>query len=206
MKKTNQEYGQKQEQKKEERQTDIGRQTQTDASSSSAQPAEGSRSMFKKILYLAVAVLLAVLLGVFSPQILQQSEPAHSADPTNQSQSVGAENTGDSGTKPSDDKTAGTKPTTADTANISYRFRNSQLLQTHYDKHGKEMGFASAAEYEAAAAKVANNTAALHKKEAEDGDDVYYLEKTNEFVIISTDGYIRTYFNPSDGIRYYNRQ
>ena len=68
------------------------------------------------------------------------------------------------------------------------------------------MGFDTAAEYEAAASAVVNNKDALHKTEKEDGDDVYYLEDTNEFVIVSQDGYIRTYFNPSDGIRYYNRQ
>ena len=39
------------------------------------------------------------------------------------------------------------------------------------------------------------NSAALHKTEAEDGDGVYYLESTNELVIVSTDGYIRTFFN-----------
>ena len=44
------------------------------------------------------------------------------------------------------------------------------------------------------------------KIQAEDGDDVYYVESTNEFVIVSTDGYIRTYFNPDAGITYYNRQ
>ena len=37
-------------------------------------------------------------------------------------------------------------------------------------------------------------------------DNVYYLESTNEFVIVSTDGYIRTYFKPNDGIDYFNRQ
>ena len=31
-------------------------------------------------------------------------------------------------------------------------------------------------------------------------------ESTNEFVIVSTDGYIRTYFKPSDGIEYFKRQ
>lgn len=36
--------------------------------------------------------------------------------------------------------------------------------------------------------------------------DVYYVESTNEFVIVSTDGYIRTYFKPDAGISYYNRQ
>ena len=85
-------------------------------------------------------------------------------------------------------------------------FRNSYRLDEHYEKHGIEMGFASAAEYEAAAKKVVLNPDSLHKIEAEDGDDVYYLEETNEFVIVSTDGYIRTYFNPSGGIDYYNRQ
>lgn len=88
----------------------------------------------------------------------------------------------------------------------SYRFRNKKLLDQHYEKHGREMGFASAADYEAAAAAVIANPNALTKTEAEDGDFVYYVESTNEFVILSTDGYIRTYFNPSSGIKYYNRQ
>ena len=85
-------------------------------------------------------------------------------------------------------------------------FRNANRLNEHYEKHGIEMGFSSAEEYEAAAKKVVLNKDSLHKLEAEDGDDVYYLEISNEFVVVSPDGYIRTYFNPSDGIDYYNRQ
>ena len=54
------------------------------------------------------------------------------------------------------------------------------------------MGFSSASAYEAAARSVVENRDALHKTEAEDGDDVYYVESTKEFVIVSTDGYIRT--------------
>ena len=68
------------------------------------------------------------------------------------------------------------------------------------------MGFGSAKEYEEAAAAVVSNQRALHKTEAEDGDDVYYLKATNEFVIVSTDGYIRTYFKPDSGIKYFNKQ
>ena len=89
---------------------------------------------------------------------------------------------------------------------LSVCFRNPTLLNEHYEKHGVDMGFSSAQSYEAAACKVVENENALHKIEAEDGDDVYYLESTNEFVIVSTDGYIRTYFCPEDGIEYYNRQ
>ncbi len=88
----------------------------------------------------------------------------------------------------------------------TYKFRNKNLLDQHYEKHGKDMGFSSAEEYEKAASAVVNNPSALHKTEKEDGDDVYYIESTNEFVIVSTDGYIRTYFNPDRGIDYYNKQ
>lgn len=87
-----------------------------------------------------------------------------------------------------------------------YTFRNDRMLKEHFEKHGQEMGFSSAEEYLAAANAVVNNTSALHKTEKEDGDDVYYLEATNEFVIVSTDGFIRTYFYPNAGIDYYNRQ
>lgn len=85
-------------------------------------------------------------------------------------------------------------------------FRNEQMLNEHYEKHGIEMGFSSAEAYEDAAEAVVNNSSVLHKLEAEDGDDVYYLQESNEFVVVSTDGYIRTYFCPEDGIEYYNRQ
>lgn len=87
-----------------------------------------------------------------------------------------------------------------------YYFRNAKLLGQHYEKHGIEMGFASEEEYEAAASAVITNPEALHKTEKEDGDGIYYVEATNEFVVLSKDGYIRTYFNPSAGIKYYNRQ
>lgn len=85
-------------------------------------------------------------------------------------------------------------------------FRNDNLLSNHYEKHGIDMGFPSKEAYQAAAAAVVENPSALHKTEEEDGDDIYYVEETNEFVVVSTDGYIRTYFYPDDGIDYFNRQ
>lgn len=96
--------------------------------------------------------------------------------------------------------------TTEQNAQTIYKFRNQDLLEQHYKKHGIDMGFSSPEEYEKAAAAVPNNPNALHKTEKEDGDDVYYVESTNEFVIVSTDGYLRTYFNPDRGIDYYNKQ
>ncbi|MCR5460035.1 MAG: hypothetical protein K6F51_09070 [Acetatifactor sp.] len=98
------------------------------------------------------------------------------------------------------------KPENTATAETALKFRSKKLLDQHYEKHGKDMGFANAKDYEAAAAAVVANPDALHKIEKEDGDDIYYLEETNEFVVVSTDGYLRTYFLPDSGIKYYNKQ
>ena len=69
-----------------------------------------------------------------------------------------------------------------------YHFRNEDLLESHYEKHGKEMGFSSSKEYEMSASDVVNNPESLHKTEKEDGDDVseeisyeFIKEYTREF-------------------------
>lgn len=89
---------------------------------------------------------------------------------------------------------------------VSYTFRKPEYLTEHFEKHGGEFDYASEEEYLAGANRVINDPAALTKTEKEDGDFVYYLEASNEFVILSTDGYIRTYFRPSAGLDYFNRQ
>ena len=147
------------------------------------------KSRIKEMLIGLITVIIVVVIG-----ILNSHSTDHDSDST-------ANNT----TTQTVESTASAPETdTPDTTALT--FRNEKLLQQHYEKHGVEMGFSSAEEYEAAASAVANNPDALHKQEAEDGDDVYYLEDTNEFVIVSTDGYIRTYFNPSAGMDYFNRQ
>ena len=113
----------------------------------------------------------------------------------------GGNSTGNQATSPATDSVG-----IVETKQGALSFRNEQMRNEHYEKHGIEMGFSSAAAYEDAAEAVVQNSSALHKIEAEDGDDVYYLEASNEFVVVSKDGYIRTYFCPEDGIDYYNRQ
>ena len=88
----------------------------------------------------------------------------------------------------------------------SYTFRNDKLLNQHFEKHGGEFDYTNTDEYVQGANRVINDERTLHKIEAEDGDDVYYLEETNEFVVVSTDGYLRTYFKPSAGRKYFDRQ
>ena len=131
------------------------------------------------------------------------SESTHSAE---SSESVPQNTSEETPSVPQSTQPVASTPESTPTVQTSYKFRNKNLLDQHYEKHGREMGFSSAEEYEKAAAAVVNNPEALHKIEKEDGDDVYYVESTNEFVIVSTDGYIRTYFLPDRGIDYYNKQ
>lgn len=95
---------------------------------------------------------------------------------------------------------------TPDNVQSAVMFRSEKLLQEHYKKHGISMGYESAEQYLAGANAVLNNSDAIHKTEKEDGDDVYYVEDTNDFVVVSVDGYIRTYFRPDEGREYFEKQ
>lgn len=98
----------------------------------------------------------------------------------------------------------------SDDTYVEYYFRTKNQLTQHFQKHGEEFGdefgYETAEDYERGASDVINSPDALYKTEAEDGDGVYYIEGTNEFVILSTDGYIRTYFRPTAGKSYFDRQ
>ena len=85
-------------------------------------------------------------------------------------------------------------------------FRNDNLWEEHFLKHGGEFGYTTKEDYLEGANEVVTSASSKHKQEAEDGDDIYYDVENNEIVFVSKDGYIRTYFKPSDGIEYYNRQ
>ena len=155
-------------------------------------------------LYLAAVLFLAVIIFFVQGGLDAREEESKTAGSTevigSTKEAEGTKTTGSPEAAEDTEKTAYTG------AEKQYTFRSQKLLEQHYEKHGIEMGFASAEEYLAAANKVVSSPQALHKKEAEDNDDVYYLEESNEFVIVSEDGYIRTYFLPDGGISYYNRQ
>ena len=93
-----------------------------------------------------------------------------------------------------------------DEVDITYEFRNKTLWIEHFEKHGEEFPYETKEEYLMGANIMLSNPNKLHKLEKEDGDDVYYLEETNEFIIVSKDGYLRTYFKPSKGKKYFDKQ
>ncbi len=90
---------------------------------------------------------------------------------------------------------------------IKYTFRNQELYDSHYKKHGAEFGNITQEEYlEMANALIASDSPDILTKYEDDGDFMYFNTSTEEFLVLSSDGYIRTYFIPTDGIDYWNRQ
>lgn len=89
-----------------------------------------------------------------------------------------------------------------------YYFRSDELFDSHYEKHGAEFGDITQEEYLDLANELINAAGdnILHKTEKEDGDFLYYDTETNEFLVLSTDGYIRTFFKPNAGLDYWERQ
>lgn len=89
-----------------------------------------------------------------------------------------------------------------------YSFRSKKLFDSHYEKHGSEFGSITQEEYLQLANDLLNSDSPsiLNKTEKEDGDDVFFDTDTGYFLVLSTDGYIRTFFIPDKGIDYYNRQ
>jgi len=88
-----------------------------------------------------------------------------------------------------------------------YTFRNKTRYDEHYEKHGNEFGKITKEEYLQLANDLINSTSdrVLHKY-SEDGDYMYFDQDTGYFLVLSEDGYIRTFFIPRAGINYWNRQ
>lgn len=158
----------------------------------------GSSNSQAKMIGGIAAVLIAAACSFFGINISSSGGSSQ----TNEPQATTQQTTSQDGS--SSQKDSGSKSTESTQATGNLTFRNEERLQEHYEKHGIDMGFASAEDYLAAANAVVANPNALHKTESDDGDDVYYLEDTEEFVVVSKKGYIRTYYLANKD--YYNRQ
>lgn len=164
-------------------------------------------SSVNKVVAGAAALVVALVCYVFG---IQPSSGGSASSSNNTqvtaSQTVsGTESSAGSGAGSDDSSSTGSAAeSSASEAVGTLTFRNEERLQEHYEKHGIDMGFSSAEAYLAGANKVISDPSALHKTEAKDGDDAYYLEDTGEFVVVSQAGYIRTYFLASKD--YFERQ
>ena len=161
-----------------------------------------SQDQKNRIIRTAVKLVIIVVLAL----LIWRINSGTSADPSSVGNTQSQQTDGQQDELTTADNTSLNAPDANEKTETIYTFRNNYLLKEHFDKHGDEFDYSSAGEYENGASAVVNDPDALHKTEKDDGDDIYYLEKTNELVIVSTDGYIRTYFRPDNGIKYYNKQ
>ncbi len=85
---------------------------------------------------------------------------------------------------------------------------NKKTIDQHFNDHGKSMGFDSKESYKQHAIKFANT---IDRKNctsfvAENDSTYKYNKVTNEFAIITKDGYIVTYYKPTGEYSYYKNQ
>lgn len=87
---------------------------------------------------------------------------------------------------------------------FAYSFKNTKELKEHFVKHGRETNCKTPKKYLKTANKIIKNKKTLKRKEKEDGDIVYFSEKTGGIVFLSPKGYIRTFY--LSDIDYFKRQ
>lgn len=88
---------------------------------------------------------------------------------------------------------------------VQRSFQSEALLQHHYEKHVGEFGEISIPEYlrRANAAADRDLSSDVVQLLRSDGSTSKYCFSTNEFVVINSDGTIRTYFKPKDKEAYW---
>jgi pyocin large subunit-like protein len=87
-------------------------------------------------------------------------------------------------------------------------FRSRERLDEHFQKHGREFGAATAADYLRLAQALRDRPAGGGVLERVRGDGVVtrFDRGSGAFIAFGDDGVIRTFFRPNDGERYFERQ
>lgn len=91
---------------------------------------------------------------------------------------------------------------------IEVRFETPEKMQKHYDKHIDKYGNISISEYIALANELVNakDTDDIERIIRSDESTAIYRFSTNDFLVITKDGYIRTFFKPDDGEAYWREE
>jgi hypothetical protein len=85
----------------------------------------------------------------------------------------------------------------------THEFASPEQLESHFEKHGAEFGYNTPDEYLDGARRLISDQAGVETFTRSNGDILYYLESTNEFCVVSSNGTIRTYFKPQTGRSYW---
>jgi hypothetical protein len=87
-------------------------------------------------------------------------------------------------------------------------FRSSQAQREHYEKHRREFGRITNAEYLARAQSLRDTTVGgpILEVRRDDGTISRFNRTDGSFVAFDTNGTLRTFFRPNDGETYFRRQ
>ena len=87
-------------------------------------------------------------------------------------------------------------------------FHSRERLVEHFQKHGRDFGAASAEDYLRMAQSLRDRPAggAVHEMVRSDGVTCRFDEASGAFLAFNSDGTIRTFFKPGEGMRYFERQ
>ncbi len=87
-------------------------------------------------------------------------------------------------------------------------FASRQKLVDHYQKHGREFGTITMEQYLRGAQELRDRPSgdAIQEAARPDGSVTRFDRESGDFIAFGRDGVIRTYFKPTDGERYYQRQ
>lgn len=85
-------------------------------------------------------------------------------------------------------------------------FSSAEVLKVHYEKHNEEFGVLSVSKYLRRANELADRPLSgdVVSLERSDGSISKYCFSPNEFVVVNSDGTIRTFFKPESGEEYWN--
>lgn len=86
------------------------------------------------------------------------------------------------------------------------KWGNLNTLEKHFNDHGKDFGAKNPEDYARQANEFYNNRANCQVKVDQDGVIRVYDPTTNTFGSYNADGTTKTFFKPTAGQRYFNRQ
>lgn len=88
---------------------------------------------------------------------------------------------------------------------INIEFENQKLFARHYEKHQEEFGGITEKEYLEKANQFLREPLSedVEQLERSDGSISRYKFSTNEFLVVTKEGKLRTYFKPTDGVAYW---
>jgi pyocin large subunit-like protein len=85
-------------------------------------------------------------------------------------------------------------------------FRTAEGLVDHFTRHAAEFGYNTPEAYLQGAQNLASGGEGVQTFVRAGGDQLFYRAATNEFGVVSADGFLRTYFRPEAGLDYWLSQ